>query len=62
MNRKCDFCGNENLIEGYVIDDGSTYFCSDICLHNRISEKDYLEMYDEGLAYWTQFDQEEDIE
>jgi hypothetical protein len=60
MIRKCNLCNNDLNYEGYVIDDGTEYYCSEKCLHERIGEKEYLELYDEGLAYWTEFEEEED--
>ena len=60
MKRICNCCDKEIKYEGYVIDDGSTYYCSKKCLHKHISKEDYLEMYEEGLAYYTSFDEDEE--
>lgn len=60
--RICDHCGKEIEYDGFVIDDGTTYYCSEECLHQVISEEEYLEMYNEGLAYYTTFEDDEDDE
>lgn len=62
IKRKCNCCGKEIKSEGFVIDDGTTYYCSEECLHEHISEEEYLEMYNEGLAYYTTFEDDEDDE
>lgn len=56
--RICSEC-NQKMYEGFVIDDGIEYYCSENCLHKNISEEDYLELYDngEGNSYWTIFDE-----
>ena len=46
--------------DGYVIDDGRYYYCSEECLTEVIGIKDYLEMYDVGEAYWTEFEGADD--
>jgi hypothetical protein len=60
MTRVCNLCGNHLNYEGYVIDDGTEYYCSEKCLFERIGEEEYLELYEEGLAYWTEFEEEEE--
>lgn len=55
--RYCYECGEENFDSGYVINDGDEYFCSDKCLYANYSEKSYLKMYEDGTAYWTQWDE-----
>ncbi len=62
MKRICNQCDEELIDDGYVIDDGTEYYCSEKCLHERIGEKEYLELYNEGLAYWTTFEEEEENE
>jgi len=52
--RKCSCCGKE-ITSAYVLDDGTYYFCSEKCLNSQITMEEYEEMYDEGLAYWTEF-------
>ena len=62
MIRNCNLCDIELQGEGYVIDDGTEYYCSERCLFERIGEEEYLQLYEEGLAYWTQFEEEEENE
>lgn len=52
--RRCGECG-KLMLEGYCIDSGYAYYCSDECLHKNTSEKEYLEMYEEDLAFWTEW-------
>lgn len=52
--RICSHC-TEVFDEGYLIDDGSAYYCSEKCLDRNISEKEYLEMYENDVAFWTTF-------
>ena len=56
--RICSEC-NQKMYEGFVIEDGMEYYCSENCLHKNISQEDYLELYDngEGNSYWTIFDE-----
>lgn len=49
--------------EGYIIWDGSYYFCSDDCLHTKFTQEEYLEMYNNGDndTFWTDwYDIDED--
>ena len=41
--------------DGYVINDGLEYFCSDDCLHSTYTHEEYMEMYFNDDAYWTQW-------
>ncbi len=50
--RYCDSCGKE-MHEGYCIDDGLEYYCSDDCLSSVMTKSEYLQAYNEGWAYWT---------
>lgn len=52
--KTCDACGRV-MLEGYCIDDGDEYYCSDNCLHKYYTTEEYLEMYDDGNghSYWT---------
>lgn len=56
-NRKCSNCGKE-MNEGYCIDNGLEYYCSDECLHKHYTEEEYEEMYDDGNgdSYWTEWE------
>lgn len=46
------------MTEGYCIDNGCEYYCSDECLHRHYTEEEYLDMYNngEGDSYWTVWD------
>lgn len=56
-SRKCSGCGKE-MNEGYCIDNGLEYYCSDECLHKHYTEEEYEEMYDDGNgdSYWTEWE------
>lgn len=53
--RICTCCGKP-MMDGYCINDGDKYFCSNDCLHSTYSEKKYEELYAEDAAYWTQWE------
>lgn len=54
--RICSEC-QEIMTEGYVIEAGREYYCSDECLHQHYSEMEYEAMYtDGGDTYWTTWD------
>lgn len=55
--RTCSHCG-KGMREGYCINSGEKYYCSDECLHEHYTEEEYLEMYDEGNgdSYWTEWE------
>ena len=50
-------CGKD-MDEGYYIDNGLEYYCSDECLHKHYTEEEYEEMYDDsnGYSYWTEWE------
>ena len=55
--RKCSNCGKK-MTEGYCIDNGLEYYCSDECLHKHYKEEEYEEMYDDGNgdSYYTEWE------
>jgi hypothetical protein len=55
--RKCSECG-KGMNEGYCIEQGTDYYCSDECLNKHISPKDWDELYDDGNgdSYWTEWE------
>lgn len=59
--RTCSHCGKE-MSEGFVIDNGMEYYCSEECLHQHYTHEEYMELYDdgEGDTYWTQWEEDED--
>lgn len=61
--RHCTECGAA-MREGYVIDDGLAYYCTDVCLHKRYTLDEWIEMYNDGdgSSYWTEWEDETDLE
>jgi hypothetical protein len=58
--RKCDECGR-GMFEGYCIDQGTEYYCSDKCLHKHYTHKEWLDMYEDGGdSYWTTWELDDD--
>lgn len=55
--RVCSHCG-KYMNEGYCIENGLEYYCSDECLHKRYTEEEYNELYDDGNgdSYWTEWE------
>lgn len=57
---KCDECGC-GMNEGYCINGGEQYYCSDECLHEHISPEEWEELYEDGGdSYYTEWDAEWD--
>lgn len=48
----CSECGEE-MNEGYCIEDGAAYYCSAACLYKNYDRDEYLDMYECGSAYYT---------
>ena len=53
--RKCSYCGGL-MNEGYCIESGESYFCSDICLSSEMTKEEFNELYDDGDSYWTEWE------
>jgi hypothetical protein len=53
--RICSYCG-QKMVQGYVIEDGKEYYCSDECLGGYYSEEEYDELCQKGEAYWTEWE------
>ncbi len=55
--RTCSECHKE-MTQGYCIENGEEYYCSDECLHKHYTQEEYLEMYDNGNgdSYWTEWE------
>ncbi len=51
----CDICKNE-MDEGYVVDDGLEHYCSLECLNEVYSDIAYKQLYEEGYAFWTTYE------
>jgi hypothetical protein len=52
--RVCSECGKP-MTEGFCIEDGAEYYCSEECLHKNMTEEEYENLYDEGRgnSYYT---------
>jgi hypothetical protein len=52
------------MSEGFVIEDGLAYYCSQECLEKNMTQEEYLELYDDGNgdSYWTQWEEDDDDE
>ena len=52
--RMCSECGKP-MTEGFCIEDGAEYYCSEECLHKNLTEEEYENLYDEGRgnSYYT---------
>ena len=59
--RECTAC-NKGMNEGYCIESGIEYYCSDACLHTEITPEEWLELYNdgEGDSYWTDWSEDPD--
>jgi len=60
--RKCDACG-DGMFSGYVIGGGENYYCSEKCLHTRVTKKEWKAFYNRGKSesYYSEWS-EEDID
>ena len=58
--RQCTECG-AGMNEGYLIEAGITYYCSDPCLHKHMTPAEYNERYadGDGDCYWTEWEENE---
>ncbi|MCM3227496.1 hypothetical protein [Terribacillus saccharophilus] len=54
--RICSEC-DEVMSQGYCIDGGTDYYCTDYCLHKNHTPEEYKEMHcdGEGDSYWTEW-------
>ena len=62
--RKCSICGEEMssgyyVEDGYLNENGAEYYCSDECLYSVYTEEEYQEMYEEGQAYYTEWEEDD---
>lgn len=59
--RECNACG-KGMNEGYCVESGIEYYCSDECLHTEITPEEWLELYNdgEGDSYWTDWSEDPD--
>ncbi len=61
--RKCDEC-EQGMNEGFVVNGGEEYYCSDKCLHKHYTKKEWKEMYADGEtdSYWTAWEDESEFQ
>lgn len=52
--RQCTNC-SKLMFDGYVVDDGHEYYCSDKCFDEEIGMENLNKMYEDDEAYWTEF-------
>ena len=54
--RQCSVCG-ALMSSGYFVEDGFSfkYFCSEECLHKEYTQEEYLDMYEDDTAFWTEW-------
>lgn len=54
--RVCSECG-DIMRDGYVVDGGREYYCSDKCLEKRYTQEEWEELYNEGNSdsYYTEW-------
>lgn len=52
--RVCSIC-NHLINEGYCIYDGEDYACDDSCLSKILSEEEYINSFNEGSSYYTEW-------
>lgn len=48
----CSEC-KEEMDEGYCIEDGAAYYCSASCLYKNFTRDEYMDLYESGNAYYT---------
>lgn len=51
----CTVC-NKEMSEGYVVNDGLQNYCTKVCLNVEVTDDEYNQLYEEGYAYWTTFE------
>lgn len=52
--RICDICG-DIMDQGYCVDNGMEYYCSEKCLHTVMTDEEWYELSDgdNSDSYWT---------
>lgn len=53
--RRCSECKNI-MNQGYCIENGLEYYCSDECLHKHYTKEEYNLMYNSGDSYYTSWE------
>lgn len=61
--RKCSECG-AGMSEGYVIEMGCAYYCSDECLSKNYTQAEWESIYSDhfGDSYYTEWEDETEFE
>ena len=61
-HRCCKTCGVGSLANGFVINGGEEYYCTKECMLKEITEKEFLELYDDGKgdSFWTEWEEGEE--
>jgi hypothetical protein len=59
--RKCSECSTE-MMEGFVIDGGIDYYCSNECLNKHYTQEEWQDIYNDGNSdsYWTEWEDEDE--
>lgn len=61
-NNEIRVCSNPDckkiMVEGYLIEGGVEYYCSNECLHTEITQEEFNKLYNdgEGESYYTEWD------
>lgn len=55
--RICSEC-HKPMNQGYCIENGEEYYCSDECLHKYYTDEEYNQLYDNGNgdSYYTEWE------
>ena len=56
--RTCTRCGTP-ILEGFCINDGLEYYCSEDCLYSTYSRQEYKALNERDEAYWTTWELED---
>lgn len=59
--RMCTQCGKQ-MNKGYCVDQGSEHYCSDECLHSNYTEEEWIDLYESGDSYYTEWCPDDTIE
>lgn len=57
---KCNVC-QQPIEEGFLVE-YDEHYCEEGCLHQVYTKEEYKEMFEEGYAYWTIFETEDEEE
>lgn len=52
--RECSHC-NKIFVQGFCIEAYDEYYCSEECLFKNMTPKEYKNLYDKNLAYFTEY-------